>query len=240
MSWVARSSTRRVLSICLAVVGAVLLLQLVGPRPGYRGQVMPQPAAVGSNPGTEIATETYQLGPLADYEVIRNRPLFNSDRRPAPPAGELEMPVEQEVAVEAPIEPVNVTLAGVIITPDRRMALVRDNLTGRTHRLYEGMPLQGQQAAWTLSEIGPRSIGFSAAGAEQVTKVELDVNKAALPPGQAAINPAGAAQRDASGQEDARTAAQSRAEEIRRRIEERRAQMRAEAQRAAEGAKETE
>lgn len=246
MDWLARAGTRKVLIAALAGCGLVLSLQLLGPRPGYRAAALPNPEPVRID-GIDARPEVYTLGPASRYEVIRERPLFAPDRRP-PPAAPAELPVAEIPVEEPPPEPVNVALAGVVITPQGRFALVRDNLTGQMLRLREGMPLQGPQGAWTLAEIQPRQVVF-AAGADGTavrSEVALDIHRTPLP-GAAPPSQQGLAEQAdgqptamAPAEDAARAAAQSRAEEIRRRIEERRAQIRAEQQRALQGTEDKE
>ncbi|MGA8277943.1 MAG: hypothetical protein WB784_07085 [Rhodanobacteraceae bacterium] len=134
----------------------------------------------------KIERETFKLPAASSFAAIEARPLFNDDRQPTP----LD---EGDDATDeaAPASPLNVTLTGVIVTPKVRIALVRDNVRNQSLALKVGMPLEGDQASWTLTEIKPRSAVFRSA-ADEDTEIELET--AAAPsrlalPGRTAQRP---------------------------------------------------
>jgi hypothetical protein len=200
--------------------------------------------------------------------AILEQPLFFADRRLPDMVDEQDAEAlaaaEAEAAAAAEAVPqLDARLAGVIITPDKRLAMVADNKARKTVVLEEGMALEGDLAAWRLDRIDAREVSFAADG--ETAALELEVNTQGLksPAGGAAAratpqrlkSPAGGAAARATPQRlpvnasaansadptqasSAASAAaaqrQQTADEIRRRIAERRAQLRA--QRAREAA----
>lgn len=191
------------------------------------------------------------LAEFEDYMAITRQPVFFSDRRlPVVQMAEvdddedMEQPEEFE---EEPVEDLRAVVAGIIITPEMRMAMVRDEAAGKTFLLREGMSLEGEQAAWRVDAIAPRSASFVSVDG-RTSDLELKVNTAGLTagsPGQVRT-PATRRDRQAEQEEQPEQAeseeavatteddARARAEEVRRRVAERRAELRAEAERRAE------
>lgn len=160
--------------------------------------------------------------PVEEYAVIVNRPVFHESRQPIiggeVPEGE-EDTLDQQGNVEAP----DVELAGVVITPDVRVATLR--LKGEAESLLalEGEPLHGSFGSWRVSRIEPRSALLESANGEQV-ELQLQIHDAmmdapAKPPPQA---PSDNASNETAGDEPPLT----RAEEIRQRIAQRREELR--------------
>jgi general secretion pathway protein N len=185
------------------------------------------------------------LGSLGDYAMIGERPLFNADRRPLPPP-------EAAAAAPAPAvaaAPLDVLLTSVVLRGDTQVAQFTDRTSGVSQTLRVGQSLAGEQSAWKLVELAPRAAVFE--GPSGRVNAELRVfdgqggeAPTAPPEPQAASSAAAQPQAgDAQGEAAAADGAdaqspESRAEMIRRRIEERRRQMREEAARAAENRKE--
>jgi len=189
----------------------------------------------------------YEAPELLAYNEIRDRPLFNENRRPI--IDEEEVPEEEPDSGKGELDSVDLEVAinGIIITPSVRIALVTDKKSNKRIRLKEGTPMTGEMAEWTLASIEPRKVVFENefGSAEEI---ELEVNKKALKggPPPAPIRrqqSARAAQGQSTNAENANNAnaaegddveRQRRAEEIRKRVAERRAQLRAEAARRRE------
>jgi len=131
----------------------------------------------------------------------------------------------------------------IVVTPDLRLAMIRDDAANETVVLREGMSLEGEQAAWRLDSIDPRQVNFiSVDGRESL--LELSVNTSSLAAGSSGLSSRGEDQNPAPGQGDdqsqptdpevsQQSEARARAEEVRRRVAERRAELRAEAERRA-------
>ena len=201
------------------------------------------PSRVPPLPQLDLSRAQTPIAALADYAVVGERPLFNADRRPLPvPAA----PGAADAA--APASPLDVVLTSVILSGDAKIAIVLDKKTNKSQSVKLGGSLAGDQAAWKLVELEARKAVFE--GPSGRTEAGLRVfdgqggeapTAAALPPPAAnAAVPAqpGQAQPQA-GQVSAGVmnpnqpqTPESRAELIRRRIEERRRQMREEAERA--------
>lgn len=187
------------------------------------------------------------------YAAITNRPVFFSDRslpvvEMPDPAEEMPEPVEPEEEPE-PIEDLKAVVAGIVITPEMRMAMVRDEVAGETLVLREGMSLEGEQAAWRLNSIAPRRVNFVSVDGRE-SDLELEVHTSGLTagspgnvrtPARATREPTEEAPQEPEAEteqadptaESAADDARARAEEVRRRVAERRAELRAEAERRA-------
>lgn len=172
---------------------------------------------------------------LDGYGVISQKPLFNESRIPDPTAGqEVDGDDDKGDDPEVPIaEPLDVSVNGIIITPDLRLAIVTDNKTNTRMRVREGMPLEEEMAAWRLDSIEPRKLTFSD-GDSKESIVEMAVDSEGAPPPAPTARPAERNEENGgdgndNSEPDATRAEQ--AEEIRRRVAERRAQLRAEAER---------
>lgn len=198
------------------------------------------PQGETSVPRVAVASPDKGLEAFDEYGEIYRRPVFFSDRRlPVIAMADLEEEpeIEEEVEEEEPVPDLKASVAGIIITPDMRMAMIRDQAADRTVLLREGMSLEGEQAAWKLDRIDSRLVNFVSVDGRSAG-LELEVNTRGLTRPARTINsaeqepPAEQADNEAAEQADAE--ALSRAEEIRRRVAERRAELRAEAERRAQ------
>ncbi len=190
------------------------------------------------------------------YRAITERPVFFADRRlpvveVLDEAEEVEEP-PPEMAEEVNVDDLRAVVAGIVITPDLRLAMVRDEAANKTVMLREGMSLEGDQAAWRLERIESRTVSFVSVDGRE-SGLELKVNTAGLTagsPGQIRTPASRRAEPEpvsAEDEQEARTEvgtetegtspadadARARAEEVRRRVAERRAELRAEAERRA-------
>lgn len=220
--------TSRMVTLGLAGVCGLLLIvaliQLAGYGQGYGWLAADEESEAGIS--TEIDQKPIKIPPMSAFAEVENRPLFNEDRQPTP---------HDDDAVEeaaTPVVPINVTLTGVIIqrksesTPEVRIAMVHDNLRNESLALKVGMPLNGDQAGWSLVSVEPRLATFKNVSDE---KAEIELNtaaNAAKPPMQRPPVPAPA--RPGAPIPEQNNAAES---DLAKRIEERRRQMREEAER---------
>ena len=177
------------------------------------------------------------LEELAEYAMIIERPVFFPDRR-LPELAVAQEVVETEIEPipePDPIEPLKAAVAGIIITPEAKIAMVNDEVAGKVMVLREGMSLEGEQAAWQLSEITPRKADFVSVDGQR-SALELQVHTEGLVAGNSGLA-TNAAQAEAAQSADAvdPEEAQSRAELIRQRVAERRAELRARAAERAQG-----
>jgi hypothetical protein len=174
----------------------------------------------------------FKLPEYAQYIDISRRPLFTNDRKPRPMDDKSAL-----VSNEAP-PPValNATLLGVLIDPDHQVAILRDNTSSSVIRVRQGMPLPGDLSGWILQELAPRRAVFDGGAQQGTAELKLDMSKtpvgAPVPPPGMAPPPAPPGQpaiATSPQPQPAEDAARQQAE-VQRIIEQRRAQMRAEAE----------
>lgn len=226
-----RAGEKMLTTVLAATCGVLFVIALAlqfGVGRGYHW-LDPDAAPVDNAGGGAIDTEQFHLPPQETFAAINQRPLFNDDRRP----GKDEP--SDNAGDAPPPSPLNISLTGTLLVakPEARMAMVRENGKVNTIALKEGMPLPGDQGAWTLSQVKNRSAVFKSSTGEEV-EVELAMVAAGQKAGPQARNPAtpGTPPAPAHGQplpSGAPVTAQS--EELQRRIEERRKQMREAAER---------
>jgi len=237
--------TARLTTQVLAGICGLLLLLVValyaGVGRGYRWAPDADGDATHATLGT-IDNKPVTLPPASAFAAIEQRPLFNEDRKPSP------LDAAEGASDAPPPSPLNVALTGVILDEKNhvRIAMLQDKSRNQAIALKVGMPLEGDQASWTLVEVKPRLVVFKSA-ANETTEVELETAVAAPaanarpqpgrggaapkpngpPPGKAPApgQPAGAAGKT----NDAASA------DLARRIEERRQQMREDAERLRNG-----
>lgn len=221
--------TARMVTMVLAGLCGLLMLSALIQFAGYgRGYGwLPPDQASEQIAAAEIDQTPIKIPPMSSFVEVENRPLFNDDRKPTPhDDGDIEEDAPPPV-------PLNVTLTGVIIvrktesTEDLRIAMVRDNMRNESLALKVGMPLSGDQAGWTLVSVEPRLATFKNANDE---KAEIELNTSATParaPKPPPPNPAQPVRQPAPDQKRGDTAES----DLARRIEERRRQMREEAER---------
>lgn len=227
-----------VLGGACGLLAALAALQAIGLGGGVA--VLPAtPLALEDDLKQPLTQAEFNLPPFTQYAEIAQRPIFNSDRKPRPieataaaPAGDAPPPVA-----------LNITLLGVLLEADKKIAIFRDNTKSTTLRAKVGMPLPGELSGWTLQELEARKAVFDGGPQQGTAEVKLDVTKAptgapppapmqstnAAPPpppqpGQA-IPPGQPGQPGQVSPEEA-----ARQAEVQRIIEQRRAQMRAEAE----------
>ena len=215
--------TARLATHVLAAACGVLLLFSVVQYSGFgRGYGWSADAggAAERTPLGDIDKRPVQLPPASAFAAIEAHPLFNEDRQPTPQgaiAGEDDVP---------PPSPLNVALTGVILDEKNkvRIAMLHDKTLNQAVALKVGMPLEGDQASWTLVEVKPRLVVFRNA-ANETTEVELET---AAAPAPAAARPRSGRvttpANPAGGKKDASA-------DLAQRIEERRRKMREDAER---------
>lgn len=124
--------------------GLVLLIAIFGL--GARYQALPVDASLAKAiPTVNIAQNKATLGPLSDYLEVGNRPLLMFDRRPSA----VQAAPGDNSAVE-----LDVVLGSVLIAPNLKMAIFRENQGGAIHRARLGELVEG--TAWRLVQLEPR------------------------------------------------------------------------------------
>ncbi len=220
----ARLTTYALAGLC-ALMMLTALIQFAGYGRGY-GWLPPEaPDTAGLD--LAIDRQPFALPAQATFSEIEARPLFNEDRRPTPVDA-------VEAVAEAPQVPLNVTLTGIILvrktetTPELRIAMLRDNVRNESIALKVGMPLSGDQGGWTLTSLTARSATFKNANDESS---EIELQTAAAPPPPAVTNRRPAVTPALPGVVAPEKKEDTADSDLAKRIEERRRQMREEADR---------
>jgi len=229
------SQGAKLLTLILAGACGVLLLLALGLQlglgRGYSWLALDSggAAVVGA---AAIDRTPFKLPVETQFAATQERPLFNEDRKPTPD----EPGDDSNATPEPPSAPLNIALTGIVLTPELRLAMVQDKTKNNAVALKEGMPMPGDQGGWTLTRINPRSAIFRETSGDEI-EVELTTAVASPKPGTPArpgapVTPGTPAQRAAPPQAAAAPgAANPQSEALQRRIEERRKQMRDEAER---------
>lgn len=216
----ARLATQALAGICGGLL-LLVVLQYAGVGRGY-GWSSGTAGDVDRAAAGRIDNTPVQLPPESAFAAISRHPLFNDDREPTPvdatASGEDEAP---------PPSPLSVILTGVILDRKVKIAMLQDLTLNQPVALRVGMPLEGDQASWTLVEVKPRGAVFRNA-ANETTEVELQTSVAQPPPpprGRRANPPANTRNAKPPSQKQDANA------DLARRIEERRRKMREDAER---------
>lgn len=225
---VERSATRRLLQagpmtwLLTAVCGWALLLWLAA-LVGMGGRIGLVKAPKSLALPAPLPAAADRIGPLSDFPQAAQRPLFTQDRHPR---AFLAAGADAAVAGAGGGD-LDFILTGTLITPTLRLAVLQPSAGGDAQRVREGEVPEGA-AGWRLIEVQPRRAVFEGSGGQMT----LDLRTFGAPGAPPSATPAdaggGAAPAPdaaaAPAADDAATAAQ--VDDIRRRIEERRAQLR--------------
>lgn len=189
--------------------------------------------------GADKAVVAEKLEPLAEYEVINQRPVFNESRLPTIEDSEEllaeDLEGDPDIAVtDAP----DVKLTGIIITPGMKLASLTPNDASIDNVMaYEGDALTGEFQGWQLSRVDPRKVVLESRDG-QTLHLDLEVHDAKINQPIKPVAPKQVANtRPDSDAEQGQPSANmaddedeplSRAEQIRQRIAERREELRLE------------
>ena len=221
---IARLSTTVLAGACGFLLFTALL-QYIGVGRGYRWAA-DDPASEPPLPGSTIDDKPLKLPPASAFAEVEMHPLFNEDRKPTP------LDASEGEDASAPQSPLNITLTGIISTSSIKIAMVQDKARNQSVALKVGMPLEGDQASWTLVEVKPRSVVFKSAANEK-TEVELETS-VAQPPKAPAPRTArtGSPANNAKGNpaNNAKDNKKGDSGDLAKRIEDRRRQMREDAE----------
>ena len=226
MSWLEKNPLGAVLaSACGVLLLISAVLAFIWGRPVSSGSDPADAPAPDTGPAAGVVSD---LGPVSDYRIVTDRPVFDESRRPSVSVDgdELDMEEVESAVAGAP----EVVLTGVVITPSVRMATLKPLSQGESVIAREGEPLEGEYVGWVVSDIEPRRIVLASLDGESM-ELDLLVNTRRIeePPEQESANQEqqAAADRAAAAVDDGDEPL-SRAEEIRRRIAERREELRRE------------
>jgi general secretion pathway protein N len=224
----ARLTTKALAGICGGLL-LVVIAQYAGFGRGYRWAADVE-GDVGKPTFGAIDNKPVNLPPESTFAEIEARPLFNEDRKPSPldAAGGEAGP---------PPSPLNIALTGVILDDANhvRIAMLQDKTRNQAIALKVGMPLEGEQASWTLVEVKPRGAVFRSA-ANETSEVELETS-VVQPPNRPAARPANPPAGSPPAGAPPSDKGQDSSADLAHRIEERRKQMREDAERLRNGGK---
>ena len=163
--------TPYLLLTCLVLAGILALEWRLGAETSVRAPAEAPPAAAETAPDrTEYSAPTIEA-----FSEILERPLFTAGRQP---------PEEPEVATAttpaAPTAPIRLRLEGVALTPQARVAVVRDLANNQLLRLAEGAEHQG----WVVEAVHPTSATLKQG--QQTQELVLEVDKKPNPPARSA------------------------------------------------------
>jgi general secretion pathway protein N len=219
--------TRLLAALC---AWALLLVAMVVAGLGNR---FPEPAqlAAAAPPVPALKAMKSRLGPPADYLEVGARPLLMPDRRPG---------IVTANGGQAGAGDLDVSLTSVLMTPTLQMVILTGNQDGRSLRVRLGDTAEGSN--WRLIRLEPRRATFERPTGEVTLELRVFDGKGAgdaaassasppkpdTPEPAVANAPVNAAPVPAPANAPAApTTQEQQIEAIRRRIEARRAQMRA-------------
>jgi general secretion pathway protein N len=222
---IARLSTTVLAGACGFLLFTALL-QYAGVGRGYRWAA-DDPSSEPTLPGGAADEKPLKLPPANAFAEVEMHPLFNEDRKPTP------IDASEGDDSSAPQSPLNITLTGIVSTSSVKIAMVQDKARNQSVALKVGMPLEGDQASWTLVEVKPRSVVFKSAANER-TEVELETSvaqpaKAPAPRSARTGTPANKAGGNAGGN-GSKDNKKGDSGDLAKRIEDRRRQMREDAE----------
>ncbi len=113
------------------------------------------------------AAQAFSMPPIEDFGETLERPLFSKIRRPPP---EPDTPAEKPEKKQT----VKVRLAGVIISPQERVALVQEPRAREITRLKEGQEIEG----WVLESILADRIVLRFGEVREEVKIAGEVRRA--------------------------------------------------------------
>ena len=232
MRWLQNNVPGLVLaSACGVLVLVAVILSWAGTRPPAASTI----EATDLDLVMESRVEPDELEALGAYRVVTDRPLFNPTRRPV-----IEVDLDEQLSeAEEPVpltEAPDVSLTGVVITPDVKLVSLTPAGGGEAVVFGEGKPMRGEYNGWVVSEVLPRAAVLESADGQRV-QLSLVINQQKLkePPrpvpqraDQSRLDP-DENEEDEGEYEDGDDERMSRAEEIRQRIAERREQLRQQA-----------
>lgn len=167
-----------------------------------------------------------EIGPLGDYRIINERPVFSESRSPVIAEVDPDDGALADDAIEVKDAP-DVRLTGVIITPAMKIAsLTPVNTALESVMAHEGQALTGEFVGWQVSTVNPRTVVLESRDGQKL-ELELQVHDSKIKEPPKVQQPAVTAQESAqeAGEDDEPL---SRAEQIRQRIAERREELRME------------
>ena len=165
-----------------------------------------------------------QVGPLSEFKVIDEKPVFNESRLPVIVQLDASEPSQDDTVVVRDMP--DVRLTGVIITPSMRIAsLTPADNKQESVMAHEGEPLTGPFVGWQVSTVNPRDVVLESLDGQQM-ELELQIHDTRINEPPKPEPPAKTGGGDKLAGEDGEPL--SRAEQIRQRIAQRREELRRE------------
>jgi hypothetical protein len=185
------------------------------------------PSIPKSTSGTELVSN---IDSKTMLDEIGKRPMFSEDRLPFV---EPDIVLVNEPGPEFEIPELKAQLTGVVITPEQSYAMILDTTTNLRETYKVGMPLDGEQGGWTLDSIQSRKVTL-VSDDDRTVELELEVHSQQLKVNKTSGQSSSATNNNDSDnekndEESIREEKKKNADDIRKKIAERRAQMRAEA-----------
>jgi general secretion pathway protein N len=216
----------------LAAWSGLFALAAVTGLGGRHSVLGDDPSLVPELPQINLEQAVSRLEGQGSYAGIGDRPLFNHDRRPLPPVQSADssgvVPPPAPTAMDA-------VLTSVILGGERKIAIVFHAASNTSQSVAVGAELKAELAGWRLTDLQPRMAVFEGPGGSKSLELRVFDGAGGQPPTAIAEPmpaPDAAPAVGADGQPVAVDSPEARAELIRRRIEERRRQMREESERA--------
>lgn len=139
------------------------------------------PAAPSAVQDTQPVIETLRHNanraalPAETFSEIIERPLFMDNRRPYAAPGSTGAEKHKRPHRTGPDILTLISLSAIVITNEKRIALIEDNRTGKLQQLHQGEMYGG----WTLTDVGTNSIAMQKGPATR--SIELVVKPSRTP-----------------------------------------------------------
>ncbi len=150
-------------------------------------QLLPDDPSLAAHLPQLAAASPERLGPLSQYSETSARPLFSEDRRPQPffiaPEGDDNAPPAFDFI-----------LTSVLLTPTLKMAIVQPSAGGESTRIKLGDAAVAQPS-WRLTGLNPRSAIFDGPDGQKTLDLRVYDGTGGEPPtanqasGQPGVNP---------------------------------------------------
>lgn len=215
-------------ALCGLLLFLLLLLTVMSSLPLSTGLASGE--AGENDPGLDMP-QLAESPPIDTYYVITQRPLFNESR--LPDADEDESGGEEPELVEEMTGAPDVELSGVIITPTLRMVTLKRKDNQQSLVAFEGKPIEADFGNWQVSSIEARAATLTSGGGEELyLEMKVHGEKIEAPELPITKSREEVAVSAATELQEGELEPLSRAEEIRQRIAERRAELQQEAEQA--------
>lgn len=225
MSWLEKNP------VGISLAGFCALLLLVSAALAF---VWSRPASSGADAvsdqdvvDTAVNTPSNDLGPISQYKLVTDRPLFEETRRPvvSVEVDDTGEGFEEQLVAGTP----EVSLSGVIITGEKSLVTLKPVNGGETIIAIEGQPLGEDYPGWAVTDIKPRKIVLASLEGDSV-ELDLAINTRPMTEPPKPEPPPSAEGEQAVAEAESEEPPLSRAEEIRQRIAQRREELRRQAE----------